>query len=247
MRLATWLFLGLVTAGLTGGFLLAADEYDPVIDPADFEDAQGKPLPIDNPFHALTPGTTFVYEGEGEDGVEHIEVYVSKKKKQILGVRCTVVEDRVWLLDEETAEWELIEETFDWFAQDSAGNVWYFGEDSMALDDEGDWVPDGAWEAGVDGAKPGIVMLADPQVGVSYRQEYYEGEAEDMGKVLQLNASVSVEYGDFEDCLKTKDWTPLEPGEVENKYYVAGLGKVLEVGISGGPTEEFELIEVIEN
>jgi hypothetical protein len=212
-------------------------EYDPVIEPADFEDADGNPLPIDNPYLPLVPGTTFIYEGETEDGIEHNEVYVTHQTTEILGVTCTVVLDTV------EVEGELVELTFDWFAQDFAGNVWYFGEYSEEYED-GEVNTEGSWEAGVDGAKPGIVMLADPIEGSSYRQEYYEDVAEDMGKVLKLNAFVSVLYGDFAGCLATKEWTPLEPGAVEHKYYAPGVGLVLVMELTGGQTVPIELIDI---
>jgi hypothetical protein len=202
--------------------------YDPIIDPADFVGG------IDNPYMPLMPGTIFVYEGETEDGIETNEVYVTHQTKEILGVTCIVVWDRVWL------DGELIEETYDWYAQDKDGNVWYFGEDSKEYEGGVVVSTEGSWEAGVDGAEPGIVMKANPQVGDSYRQEYYEGEAEDMAEVLSLTESVSVGYGDFDNCLMTKEWTALDPGVVEHKYYAAGVGEVLVVMVEGG-TDRAEL------
>jgi hypothetical protein len=99
----------------------------------------------------------------------------------------------------------LAEETLDWYAQDQAGNVWYFGEDSKEIENGTVVSTKGSWEAGVDGAKPGVVMQANPQIGVSYRQEYYYGEAEDMAEVLSLSESVSVAFGSYQNCLKTKN------------------------------------------
>jgi hypothetical protein len=210
-----------------------ADEYAPQIVPADFEDAGGNPLPIDNQYWPLVPGTTFVYEDE--DGEEHNEVYVTYETKEILGVECTVVLDRAWV------EGVLIEQTLDWYAQDVEGNVWYFGEYTESY--EGGGVDTtGSWEAGVDGAMPGIIMLTAPEVGASYRQEYYEGEAEDLAKVLKLNASVSIDFGDFDPCLKTKEWSPLELGVVEHKYYAPGVGLVLIEEQGGGKT----LVELVD-
>jgi len=206
------------------------EPYDPVINPADFV-AQ-----IDNQYLPLTPGTTLIYEGEIEDGMERIEVEVTHETKDILGVTCIVVRDTV------RVDGELVEDTYDWFAQDKDGNVWYFGEDSKEYED-GEVDPAGSWEAGVDGAKPGIIMKASPQVGDAYRQEYYEDEAEDMAEVLSLNESVSVAYGLFDNCLQTQEWTPLEPDVVENKYYAPGIGVVLEVTVVG-ESERVELIEV---
>ena len=193
------------------------EPYEPTINPADFV-AQ-----IDNQYLPLVPGTTLVYEGETEDGKEKIEVEVTHETEEILGVTCIVVRDRVWV------DGELVEDTFDWFAQDKDGNVWYFGEDSKEYED-GEFVgTEGSWEAGVDGAKPGIIMKANPQVGDAYRQEYYEGEAEDMAEVLSLNESASVPYGSFGNCLKTQEWTPLESDVVENKYDSSGLSVGMEI------------------
>lgn len=211
----------------------AQDEYDPEIVPSEFVAG------IDNPYLPLVPGTTFVYEAETEDGFARNEVTVLRKKKTILGVKCTVVRDREYL------DGELLEETEDWYAQHQDGTVWYFGERSFDFEDGVPSLSPGSWEAGVDGAKPGIIMLGDPQSGDSYLQEFYEGFAEDEAAVLRLNASVSVEYGDFQECLVTKEWTRLEPGAVEKKYYAAGVGLVLVEEISGGKTVRVELVEVL--
>ncbi len=207
------------------------EPYEPTINPDDFV-AQ-----IDNQYLPLTPGTTLVYEGDTEDGEERIEVEVTHETREILGVTCIVVRDRVWV------DAKLAEDTFDWFAQDRDGNVWYFGEDSKEYEGGKVVSTGGSWEAGVDDAKPGIIMEANPEVGDAYRQEYYKDEAEDMAEVLSLNESVSVTYGTFENCLKTKEWTPLEPDVVEHKYYAPGIGVVLEVMVEGGE-EKVELVEV---
>jgi hypothetical protein len=119
--------------------------------------------------------------------------------------------------------------------------VWYFGEDTTAFED-GTPSKKGSWEAGVDGAKPGIIMHAQPRVGQTYRQEYYKGEAEDMGEVLSTNDSASVPTGEYRDVVKIKDFTPLEPGLVEHKYFARGVGVVLEVQVRGG-NDRVELIE----
>ena len=212
---------------------LGDEPYDPVTNPADFV------TQIDNQYLPYTPGAIFIYDGESEDGKERIEVEVTHDTKEIMGVVCIVVRDRVWL------DGELIEDTFDWLAQDKDGNVWYFGEDSMEYEGGKIVSTEGSWEAGIDGAKPGILMKANPQIGDAYRQEYYEDEAEDMAEVLSLNASVSVAYGSFENCLKTQEWTPLEPDVVENKYYAPGVGVILEVAVEG-ESGRVELVEVKE-
>jgi hypothetical protein len=209
----------------------AEETYNPTIDPANFVGT------IDNQYLPLTPGTTFIYQGQTAEGTERNEVYVSHQTKQILGVTCIEVRDRVWL------EGNLTEATLDWYAQDKDGNVWYFGEDSKEYQNGQVISTAGSWQAGVDGAKPGIVMEADPEVGDTYRQEYYKGEAEDMAKVLSLDASATVPYGSFDNCLKTKDYTSLEPGVVENKYFAPRIGNILTVMVQGG-SERSELVDI---
>ena len=225
----------LVAAPVIGALPVFAQDdepYDPVIDPENFVDG------VDNPYFPLVPGTTFIYEGDTEEGTEHIEVVVTDDTKEVLGVDCVVVRDTVWV------DGEMVEDTFDWFAQDTDGNVWYMGEDSKEYEDGEVVSADGSWEAGVDGAKPGVIMWADPQIGTSYRQEYYEGEAEDMAEVISLTESASVTYGSFENLLVIKEWNPLEPGVAENKYYAAGVGLVLEEVVEGG-SERIELIDIV--
>jgi hypothetical protein len=178
--------------------------------------------PIDNPFHPLPVGTTYVYEGVTEDGFERVVVEVTAETKVILGVTCVVVRAT------ETIDDEVVEETDDWFAQDDDGNVWYFGEATVAFEDGG-MSTEGSWEAGVDGAAPGIVMLADPFVGATYAQESAPGVAEDRARVVGLDESESTPYGDFDGCVHTEDFTPLEPGVVEDKFYAPGVGLILEV------------------
>lgn len=209
----------------------------PVVGPDDFVSV------IDNPYLPLEPGTTFVYEAETEDEFILNHVTVTNDTKVILGVTCTVVFDVEWV------DGVLMEETFDWFAQDEFGNVWYFGEDTTEYlyDEAGNFLgtsKEGSWEAGVDGAVQGIIMPANPLPGLSYRQEFYEGVAEDMARNLRLNATVSVEYGDFGDCLQNMEWTPLAPGEVELKYYALGVGLVLIQELMG-KTVRVELVDVI--
>src|SRR5215212_5416350 len=184
--------------------------YTPHINPAQFT------TKIDNEYLPLKPGTTFFYEGKGERD----EMRVTHSTKMVMGVECVVVDDRAW------EEGKLIEKTYDWFAQDKEGSVWYFGEDTKESKDGKVVSTKGSWEAGVDGAKPGIIMQADPEVGQSYRQEYYPGEAEDMAKVQSLDESVTVPYGSFDHVLETREWTPLEPVFDEHKYYARGVGQV---------------------
>jgi hypothetical protein len=133
----------------------------------------------------------------------------------------------------------------DWYAQDEDGNVWYFGEDTKQLEGGKIVSTDGTWEAGKDGAQPGIMMEADPQVGDEYRQEYYEGQAEGMAEVLSLDEQVTVSYGSYENVLMTKEWNPLEPDVIEHKYYAEGVGNLLEETVEGG-SGGFELLEMAE-
>jgi len=205
--------------------------YAPKINPSDFVSG------VNNKYFTLTPGMTLIYEGETEEGTEHIEVTTLSETKKVMGVECMIVWDRVFL------NGELIEDTLDWFAQDKDGNVWYFGEDSKEIKD-GEVVSNaGSWESGIDEAKPGIIMLANPKIGDQYRQEYYKGQAEDMGEVIAIDEKVEVPYGVFEGCLKTRDWTPLEEKTDEHKYYSTEIGGVvLEVGIYSG--ERVELVDI---
>lgn len=194
--------------------------YTQHIDPADFVAA------VDHPFLTLKPGTKFVFEGD-----ERIEVTVLPETKLILGVATTVVRDRVFI------DGVLEEDTLDWYAQDRDGNVWYFGEKTAELDKDGKVTSTaGSWEGGVDGAQPGIVMLAIPQAGDGYRQEYYAGEAEDLAVITALTGSITVMGIDYSgaDVLVTEEWTPLEPDVRERKTYVRGLGIVESRKIKGG-------------
>ena len=203
------------------------ENYSPEINPTDFVSK------IDNQYFTLTPGITFLYISETEDGTERIEVTTLEDKRIVMGVETTIVWDRVWL-DE-----KLIEDTKDWYAQDKDGNVWYFGENSKEYS-KGLYVGNsGSWEAGIDGALPGIVMKADPEVGDVYRQEYYEGIAEDMGEIVDFSEPIRVSYGYYTDCIKIKDTNPLEPDVIEFKYYCSNVGGViLEEDIEDGETVE---------
>lgn len=186
---------------------------------------------IDNPYLGFEREKVFRYESETEEGLEQIVVEVTPGSKTILGVATTVVHDEVFL------DGELVEDTFDWFAQDEDGNVWYFGEDSRTLEGGEVISTEGSWEAGVEGASPGIVMLAAPRIGLQYAQELAPGVAEDMARVLSLSRTVEVPLGTFDGCLQTQEWTPLERGPRESKYYAPGTGLVLETSPGGGRVE----------
>lgn len=192
---------------------------------------------VTNPYFPLTPGTVWVYEGATEDGTERIVVEVLDQTREVAGVVTTVVRDRVYL------DGDLIEDTFDWYAQDTAGNVWYMGEETEEYENGEVVTTAGSWEAGVDGATAGVIMPATPTVGQAYYQEFYAGEAEDRGRVLSVGESVTVPAGSFTDCLKTEDTTPLEPDVLEHKYYCPQVGVVLEVDLEEDARVELLSVE----
>jgi hypothetical protein len=204
--------------------------YDPAIDPAAFVEV------IDNPYMPFTVGSRWVYEGESEGEVERVEITVLDERRTVMGISATVVRDQVFVDD------ELVEDTYDWFAQDRDGNVWYLGEEVEDYENGVRVSTSGSWEAGVDGALPGIVMPAAPKVGAAFRQEFLAGEAEDMFEILSIDAEVEVPAGTFTSVVQTEDWNPLDPAPVEHKYYAAGVGKIKEEKVAGG--DEFaELVE----
>jgi len=194
---------------------------------------------VDNPFYPLIPGTIFEYRSETDAGIETNTVEVTHDAKTILGIAATVVHDQVFL------DGELTEDTFDWFAQDRQGNVWYLGEHSCEVVDGECVSTEGSWEAGVDGAEAGIIMWANPGAheGKAYRQEFLEGVAEDEAKVLNLDADVAVPFGEFSGCLETMDFSSLEPGVREHKFYSPGTGLLLEMQPRGGQIKN-ELVSI---
>jgi hypothetical protein len=193
---------------------------------------------IDNPYWPMEPGTRWKYREIDEDGRRlDVVVTVSATTRRIAnGVTARVVRDTV------TRNGRLIEDTFDWYAQDSYGNVWYLGEETAEFDHGKVTSRAGSWEAGVDGALPGIIVPARPVVGMMYRQEHYAGHAEDNGEVLSTSEQAEVPAGHFADVLLTKDTNALEPKILEYKLYAPGIGPVLAVGISGGGGRE-ELVK----
>jgi hypothetical protein len=192
------------------------------VSPGDFVRA------VDNPWYPLRPGTTYVYRGVEGGSVARDVVTVERRTKVILGVRCVVVRDLVYHAD------LLVEQTADWYAQDRKGNVWYFGEATAELDRQGRVVTtEGSWKAGVDGAEPGIVMSGSPRVGQAFPQEFYRGHAEDHFRILSLSARVRTPYVSSRRAMLTTEWTPLEPGVVDRKLYVRGIGMVLDQSADG--------------
>ena len=195
--------------------------YAPVLDPTDFVDR------IDNPYLPFLPGTSWTFEGVSSGKPEHIEVVVTPERKEILGISAVVVRDTV------TVDGEVVEDTFDWFAQDRDGNVWYLGEAVQDFENGKLVGTDGTWEAGVDGAVAGIVMPATPAVGDAYRQEFSIGEAEDMFEIIADDDTETVPAGQFARVVVTKDWNPLEPDVIEEKRYAPGVGLIAERKIAG--------------
>jgi hypothetical protein len=184
---------------------------------------------VDNPWFPLKPGTTYVYRGVKDGQPSRDVVIVTHGTRTIDGAPCVSVQDRLYLSG------RLAERTTDWYTQDRAGNVWYFGEDTAELDKRGHVTSrEGTWRAGVGGARPGVFMFADPRVGRSARQEYLNGHAEDHFRVLSVHASAKVPYTSSTRALLTEEWTPLEPGVLDHKYEVRGIGTVLEQTVKGG-------------
>jgi hypothetical protein len=191
---------------------------------------------VTNPWYPLRPGTRYVYTGE-KDGLRSRDVVtVTHRVRKIDGAPCITVRDRLYL------KGHLRERTLDWYTQDSRGNVWYYGEKTAELDRHGHVVStEGSWQAGVNGAKPGIFMPAHPRVGQAFRQEYLKGHAEDHFKIIGIFRSVV--GGRKANGLLTKEWTPLEPGVIDHKMYTRGIGQVLEQSEKGG-NERGELVSV---
>jgi hypothetical protein len=183
---------------------------------------------IDNPYFPLAPGTIFVYRGRVDGKPARDVVSVTGRTKRIAGVETRVVRDRVFVRG------ELVEDTRDWFAQDEHGDVWYFGEDTRELEHGHVVSTEGSWEAGVDNARAGIFMPAKPAVGQVFKQEDARNVAEDCAKIVGLSASVRSPYVSSSRALKTKEFSLLERGVVDNKYYVRGIGLVREQTIRGG-------------
>jgi len=186
---------------------------------------------IDNPYWPMAAGNRWLFR----EGEQRVDVTVTSQTKKIMGIDARVVHDVV------TVNGQVQEDTLDWYAQDAQGNIWYMGEDTKEYDNGKVVSTAGSWQAGVDGAQPGILLPARPRPGLAYRQEYYKGQAEDAAQVLSLNQRVSVPFGSFDRVLTTKDYTPLEPSVVEHKFYARGVGPVLAITVSGGSGRE-ELI-----
>jgi hypothetical protein len=204
------------------------------LDPADFT------TQIDNPYWPMAPGNRWVYRETDTEGiVQRVVVTVTDKTKRIAnGVEARVVHDVV------TEGGQPVEVTDDWYAQDGDGNIWYLGEKTTEYSNGKPESTAGSFEAGVDGAQPGIIMPANPQPGTTYRQEYYAGEAEDNGEVLSIDAMADAPAGHFTDVLLTWDTNALEPEVAELKFYAPDVGPVLAPEAAGGPGSREELVAI---
>ena len=193
--------------------------------------------PVSNPYYPLIPGSVAVLRGvrDGERVVVHTTV--TNRTKTVQGVSTTVVRDVL-----KTAGGRLVEKTDDWYANDDQGNVWYFGEATATYDASGTVIStDGSWEAGVDGAVAGIIMPVDPKPTDAYRQEFYQGHAEDQAWIVQRGLALTVPYGAFQHLLRSMEWTRIEASVVTEKLYAPGFGIVMESDLSGGD-EHLELV-----
>lgn len=229
----TGVLSGLILVGsLFFGGTASAETYVPIIHPEDFT------TNITNSYVSLPAGIEMHYKGTTAEGIETITVSVGGETKTIMGVKTLVYKDTVWL------DGQLIEDTIDYLAQDTKGNVWYFGEDSKSYENGKYKDSHGSWMAGVKGAQPGIWMKAHPKVGEVYRQEYLKGEAEDQGKVLSLSETVKVPNGTYKNCLKTLDFTELDRTKDEYKFYCPAIkGFALEISAKSGERSELIGIE----
>ncbi len=221
---------GAVTAG---GVALPQGGEVVTLDPSDFS------VKIDNPYWPMKPGTRWTYRETDSDGaVRRVVVRVTRETKEMAdGITARLVRDTV------TEDGKLVEDTWDYYAQDKAGNVWYLGERTGEYENGKLVSSRGSFEAGVDGAQPGIALPAKPRVGLRYRQEYYKGVAEDRGSIFSLTERAEVPAGYYPHVVMTRDVNPLEPKSLEYKFYARGVGPVLAVGVSGTSDRE-ELVTV---
>jgi hypothetical protein len=198
------------------------------LDPANFT------TEIDNPWWPMKPGSRWVYrETDTEGANQKVVVTVTNRTKTIAnGIEARVVHDVV------TEDGKFVEVTDDWYAQDQDGNIWYLGEATTEYETGKPVSKSGSFEAGVDGAEPGIIMPAQPEPGMAYRQEYYKGEAEDKGEIVSLDQQAEVPAAHYQPVLMTNDTNPLEPKVNEFKFFARGVGPVLAIGVSGSSDRE---------
>jgi hypothetical protein len=207
------------------------EEYRPEIDPNDYVSG------VNNPYFILRPGYTYFYEGTLDNEVRRVEVYVTNDVKKILGITAMQVRERVYV------KAKLKEETMYYYSQDMDGNVWYFGKDRKEYQNGRISGDKGSWETGVNGARPGIIMLGDTSPSDPYRQVYVAGEIEGMGQVIKTGEAASTPSGTYPDVIIVKEWTQLAPGAVTWKYYARDVGMIFEVRKEGG-SGEIDLMEI---
>jgi len=207
--------------------------YKPDVNPSKFTNSTN----LTNTYFPYATGKKYILEGQSADGLERTEEQRLGTTKTILGITCIEVEFKGYL------NGVLIEKAIDWYAQDNNGNVWYFGEVVDNYNSNGTLKDHaGSWEAGVDGAQPGTIMPANPQVGMAYREEYYFNHAEDRAEVTGTGLTVMIPFGTFTNCIKTRNWTELEPDLNENKFYAPGIGLIKEVDVTDN--SEIRLIAI---
>jgi hypothetical protein len=221
--------LSVCVAAACGFASYAAAQPVPRFDPGAFRDGA-----VTNPFFPLEPGVVYVYTVREGTRTSVDSITVTRQRKRIGGVAVVVVHDRV------RRDGKIIEDTDDWYAEDTTGTVWYMGEATTSFEGKKPSTS-GSWQHGVAGARAGIIMHARPVVGVAYRQEYRKGVAEDMGRVVSVDDTVSVPAGRYSGCITTEDWSPLEPEVMERKTYCRGVGVVREITTKGG-SEVVELV-----
>jgi hypothetical protein len=192
------------------------------LDPSDFT------TNIDNTYWPMHPGNHWVYREVENGEAQRVDVTVTNRTKMLGGIEARVVHDRV------SRNGETLENTYDWYAQDAQGNLWYLGEDTAEYENGKLKTKEGSWAYGVDGAQPGVIVPAHPKQGTKYREEYYAGHAEDAAEVLNVGSQVQVPFGRFRDALLTRNFSSIEPTVEEMKLYAKGVGPVMELLVSGG-------------
>ncbi len=191
---------------------------------------------ITNPWFPLARGSVYVYDGQKDAKAARDVMTVTRKTKDITGIRAAVVSDRLFL------NGVLAERTTDWYAQDRHGTVWYLGEKTAELNAKGKVTStEGSFLNGRDGARGGIFMPAHPVVGQSFQQESFKGQAEDRFRILDMAATISTPAVSSHNAMLTEETTPLEPGTVDHKYYVQGIGTVKEQQVAGAPPGQGEV------
>jgi hypothetical protein len=181
---------------------------------------------VDHPLVPLTTVRHTVFTGFEGDTRTRVVSRVLKKTRRVAGVRVAIVDVR------EFEDGELVEHTRDYYAQDRKGRVWYFGESVDDIENGKVVGHEGQWFAGKNGAKPGLFMPAKPKVGKVFEQERAPGVAEDRSKVVAVGLEVATAAGQFDECIKTRDFAPLDKA-TEFKFYCAGVGLVREKPADG--------------